>query len=95
MPQFRKKPVVIEAVQWDGVACTEVIEFLGEDLLKIKPTRNGRDGHLTIRTLEGPLGASPGDFIIRGVKGEHYACKPEIFEATYDPVAAQQTGDPR
>lgn len=89
--KFRKKPVVIEAVRWDGSNLKEVIEFTGlhesvaqwpwEDYQKLV----WEEG-LKIFTLEGPLMASIGDWIIKGVKGEFYPCKPDIFEATYEQV---------
>jgi hypothetical protein len=79
--RFRKKPVEIYAVQWTGLNLDECIEFLGESF----------NGHfhlnrLMIGTLEGEHTASKGDWLIRGVKGEHYPCKPDIFEATYEAV---------
>jgi hypothetical protein len=82
MAKFRKKPVAIEAVQFDGSPQTAqaVTEFAG------KWAQPHADGSLTIHTLEGPLSASVGDWIIRGVKGEFYPCKPDIFAATYEPV---------
>jgi hypothetical protein len=84
MPRFRKKPVVIEATQYapNMAVLPEGVqeEWTGPD----------HTGHCTafIETLEGRLIASPGDWIITGVKGERYACKPDIFEATYEPVDA-------
>ena len=77
--KYRKKPVVIEAIQWTGSNLKDVIEFLGGE-----SWMNGRD--LIIKTLEGDLHASVGDFIIRGVAGEFYPCKPDIFEKTYEKV---------
>ena len=91
--QFRKKPVVISAIQWTGENLRDVISFTDchpdtrsrhagmaweayEDLVS-------RDG-LKIFTLEGKMSASVGDWIIRGVKGEYYPCKPDIFDATYE-----------
>ena len=82
MAQFRKRPVVIEAVQWTGKNSLAIAEFMGEPFPD--------DAHTTdtpiIHTLEGYLTASVGDWIIKGVKGEFYPCKPDIFEATYDVV---------
>lgn len=90
MQQFRKKPVVIEAIRFDGtVECAEQLRAaFGRDDLQI--VLNGRylnGGDLSIPTLEGEMRASPGDWIIRGVKGELYPCKPDIFEQTYEAVA--------
>lgn len=88
---WRKKPVVIHALRWTGENLRDVIAFTGrhpsgarwsweefEAVVK-------RDG-LKIFTLEGSHMATVGDYIIRGVKGEFYPCKPDIFEATYEPA---------
>lgn len=88
--KYRKKPVVIEAVQWLGDNLREVIDFTGwhesaskrwswEEYEQIV-TKEG----LKIFTLEGAMMANVGDFIIQGVQGEFYPCKPDIFEATYE-----------
>jgi hypothetical protein len=89
MPHFRKKPVVIEAVQFTGLDSYLVIcewmkasgdtHALANEVLFTTPI-------MLLRTLEGTMAADPGDWIIRGVKGEFYPCKPDIFEATYEPV---------
>ena len=76
---FRKKPVVIEAVQWLG-NMGPVKGFVGRDL----PTAGNQS--LTIETLEGIMRVDFGDWIIKGIKGEFYPCKPDIFEATYEKV---------
>lgn len=89
--QYRKKPVVIEVIQWDGTNFDEAMNFMqknngnkiayedAEELaLKTK--------ELKIKTLEGVMTASIGDYIIKGIKGEFYPCKPDIFEATYEKV---------
>lgn len=85
MPKFRKKPVEIDAVQFTGSNCIECLAFMGE-----RDGCNNMEVHTTdfpiIHTLEGDMTASPGDWIICGVKGEFYPCKPDIFAATYDPV---------
>lgn len=91
MPKFRKKPVVIEAVQWTGSNLKEVIDFSGlhesakkwswEEYEKVV----ANDG-LKIFTLEGKMNADVNDWIIKGVQGEFYPCKPDIFEATYEAV---------
>jgi hypothetical protein len=82
--RFRKKPVVIEAIQYLGfdVNGEECELFLGDSFWTHLPSQN----KLEIRTLEGPITASEGDWIIRGVQGEHYPCKPDIFAATYEPA---------
>jgi hypothetical protein len=82
--KFRKKPVVIDAVQWDGHNLTEVAALgaareYEQDFLS---------GHLIIHTLEGDMRADKGDWIIKGIKGikgELYPCRPDIFAATYEP----------
>lgn len=86
MAKFRKKPVVIEAVLWTG-------EFYDCDDMPAWLTGAHEAGEVIdagdtkiIKTLEGNMRASPGDWIIRGVKGEIYPCKPDIFTATYDPA---------
>lgn len=83
--KFRKKPVVIDAVQWLGTpeSTLEVDAFVNGDGFSVSTGEHGVQ-QMQIRTLEGPLNASVGDWIIKGVKGEHYPCKPDIFAATYD-----------
>jgi hypothetical protein len=70
--KFRKKPVVIEATQWFEMGDHPAV------------LSNAWHGKPYIQTLEGDHIVTPGDWIITGVKGEHYACKPDIFEATYE-----------
>lgn len=81
--KFRKKPVVIEAIQWTGDNLEEVKAFLGEAFI----CEWMFDSTIGIKTLEGSLIGSLWDWVIRGVKGEKYPCKPDIFEATYEFVA--------
>ncbi len=87
MPKFRKKPVVIEAVQWTGNNHDEINEFVGlvnnPVAAKHAYTTNG---DLIIKTLEGNMLALKSDWIIKGVNGEFYPCKNEIFLKTYDKV---------
>lgn len=72
MAKYRKKPVVIEATQWfPGVEIEGVANLNSPDVALVK-------------TLEGDMYVKPGDWIITGVKGEKYPCKPDIFEATYE-----------
>lgn len=80
MPKFRKKPVVVEAQQWTpepgrptGTSDARGVEYL-------------HNGTYAMQTLEGPFRVKPNDWIITGIKGEKYPCKPDIFEATYEPV---------
>ena len=91
MPKFRKKPVVIEAVQWDGTdeAFEQVKQLAGStfvDRHRHVDDLGNRYQTLNIPTLEGDMDANIGDWIIRGVKGEVYPCKPDIFEQTYEEV---------
>lgn len=79
--KYRKKPVVIEAVQWTGKNFDRLTLFCNKIKSAYIPT-----GELTIETLEGNMTASIGDYIIKGVKGEFYPCKPDVFEATYEEV---------
>ena len=78
--KYRKKPVTIEAIKWTGDNLSEVIAF-GHTRIIV------RDNNvLIIPTLEGDHEAQIGDMIIKGIKGELYPCKPDIFDATYDAV---------
>lgn len=81
--QFRKRPVVVSAIQWTGENLAEVSAFLGADFA------GARGDVLLIRTLENPdnpFEAPPGWFLIEGVAAEHYACEPAIFARTYEAV---------
>ena len=85
MGKYRKKPVVIEAVQFTGSNAFEVWAFMGRlDLIDNMDLHN--TDHPVIRTLEGTMNTSPGDWIIKGIAGEFYPCKPDIFAKTYEPV---------
>jgi len=90
MAQYRKKPVVIEAVQLPTdrmvlrVTVAELFWFFDSAQQAWMTTE---DGGVEIETLEGTMKASPGDWIIKGIQGEFYPCKPDIFAATYEPVA--------
>lgn len=88
----RKKPVVIEAIQWTGLNLNEVKDFIGKDLIyEINDTawevgKGVPHVIMKIRTLEGDHLVSIGDYIIKGVNGEFYPCKPDIFEKTYEVI---------
>lgn len=88
--RYRKKPVAIEAVQLDSDNRDAVLEWVngnGGQAIRIYASMAARPtGSILIHTLEGDMRADPGDWIIRGVKGELYPCKPDIFEATYEPA---------
>lgn len=80
--KFRKKPVIVEAIQWKEDNWKELEDFGSE-----RHIISNSDGTLTIETLEGNHTANKGDWIIRGIKREVYPCKPDIFEKTYEEVA--------
>jgi hypothetical protein len=81
--KYRKKPVVIEAIQWDGTpSTTKYIQEAFNGFRRI--TYNPVSNKLVIETLEGLIAANVDDWIIKGVKGEVYPCKPDVFEATYE-----------
>lgn len=93
MPKYRKKPVVVEAIKWDGNR-HKVMKFCGNliaknpDESKIAFSKDGpvEDRKVYIKTLEGTMTVDYGDYIIKGVEGEFYPCKPEIFHKTYEKV---------
>jgi hypothetical protein len=87
MARYRKRPVEVEAVQWTGDNNGEVAAMFASDLKGISPI--GRTGEkLVIRTLEGTMTASKGDWIIRDVAGEAYPCRDHIFRKAYEAVDA-------
>ncbi len=82
MTKYRKKPLLIEAMQYNGTNATEIMLTFGlneicDDIFGDK---------LEINTLEGTMTASKGDYIIKGIAGEFYPCKPDIFESSYEKV---------
>lgn len=83
MAKYRKKSIIIEAIQFNALKMEsheKAEEFVGGDIGK------NEEGETVIATLEGPMKVSHLDFIIKGVKGEFYPCKPDIFEHTYELV---------
>jgi hypothetical protein len=76
--KYRKKPVEIDAIQWTGDNKLEIFDFCNMSYIN--------NQELRIQTLEGSMIASVGDYIIKGVKGEFYPCKPDIFELTYEKI---------
>lgn len=78
--KYRKKPIIIEAIQWTGDNISELCKFMRKDASKLMFS----DDELYIQTLEGIHHASIGDYIIKGVQGEFYPCKPNIFVQTYE-----------
>lgn len=83
MAKYCKKPVVIEAVQFNGEMTNELKCFLDKARYTFYNLQTTRGSVLEIDTLEGTMRASEGDYIIRGVRGEYYPCKPDIFKETY------------
>ena len=77
--KYRKKPVIIDAIQWTGKNLSEIDNFMGK-------TVENKGTTLIIHTLEGDMEASIGDYIIKGVNREFYPCKPNIFAKTYEEV---------
>lgn len=88
MPRYRKKPIVVEAFQWDNKGATwpEWLEAAARKRPSTVGSFNCANGLVTILTLEGVMRVDPDDYIIQGVQGELYPCKPDIFEATYEAV---------
>ena len=93
--KYRKKPVVVEAIQWTGLNAIEIMDFVGkhlkygvdEDMSTAYIAGQGAPVcYIEIPTLEGDMTVSYGDYIIKGVNGEFYPCKPDIFLKTYEPA---------
>ena len=80
MAKYKTKPVVIEAIRFIGSNYEEIREFIGQNTLC-------SDLSIVISTLEGDMVAQKGDYIIKGVQGEFYPCKSDIFNATYEVVS--------
>ena len=89
MAKYRKKPIVIDAMQWTGTNIEEVKEFTNgcdRTITYYKPLVNSPFYTLVISTLEGRMEAKVSDYIIKGIQGEFYPCKADIFHATYEAV---------
>ena len=84
MKKIVKKPVVIEAIQYDGINITEVEDFVGAKLPSV--WLSVEDTQLVIPTLEGDRKVSKGDYVIKGIKGEFYPCKPDVFKQSYNMI---------
>lgn len=85
MAKYRKKPVEIEAIQWNGNNFIEIDNFI-----TIQHETYPAAGIVKIPTLEGIMVANEGDYIIKGVNGEFYPCKPDIFDKTYEKIMSQE-----
>ena len=99
MTRYRMKSVEIEAIQYTGCNEQEIADFMGASAFELHTrvdTVLRADGnymkncHIYIDTLEGIMTANYGDYIIKGVKGEFYPCKPDIFEETYEDVEVKE-----
>ena len=89
--KYRKRPVEVEAIQFDGWNWREVYQFMSNEPLML--TQDFRkEEYLFIDTLEGVMKASVGDYIIKGVHGEFYPCKPDIFHETYEDLNTSLDG---
>ena len=84
--KYCRKPIILEAIQWTGDNTGEVLKF-GQGKIKY---RKFLEEELYIKTLEGELRANKGDYIIKGVKGEFYPCKPDVFEKIYEEVKEEK-----
>lgn len=82
--RFRKKQVEVSAIQYDGSNIKQVMYFLGDDFVNLSRTLRGDE--IFMETYEGILSAMPGDYIIRGIEGEHYPCKESVFTQTYERI---------
>ncbi len=95
MDKYRKLPVEIEAIQWSGINLQEIIDFVGNKLrYRIIDTawqvgKGVPHVDMEIITLEGDMKVNIGDYIIKGVNGEFYPCKPDIFKKTYEKVEVE------
>lgn len=99
--KYRKKPITVDAIQWTGDNEIEMEQFISTkfsitynepeifetwDADTITTEARTKEKEISIDTLEGTMIANKGDYIIRGINGEFYPCKPDIFEKTYEPV---------
>lgn len=95
--KYQKNPIVNEVVRWDGLNLQEVKDFVGDDLkydIYDSAWQVGKGApqvDMEIKTLEGNMKVTKGDYIIKGIKGEFYPCKPDIFEETYSKYKDEKT----
>ena len=86
--KYRKKPVVIEALQYQEGNVAEVVKWMSANYGSYFFTHSFEQGSFAIETLEGNMTVVPNDYIIKGMQGEFFPCKPDIFALTYEPVDA-------
>ncbi|WP_370819473.1 hypothetical protein [Agathobaculum sp.] len=84
--KYRKKPIVVEAIRWTGDNGKEIEAFCGTDVMFGTIYEPDPVSAACIHTLNGKMYARPGDYIIKGVNGEFYPCKPDVFAKTYEAV---------
>lgn len=87
--KYRKKPVVIEAIQLQQYNIAEVLTFLGTAIHTWQEHKETHANRILIETKEGVMAAEQGDYIIKGIAGEFYPCKADIFEKTYDSLSSE------
>ena len=100
--KFTKRPLVIEAMQFDGRNGAVIRNWahrglpdIANSVILLHDEYGADHTAITVRTLEGSMFVNPGDWIIRGIQGEFYPCKPDIFEKTYEPAAAPPAPTPK
>lgn len=89
--KYRKKPLIVEAIQWTGGNLQEIIYSFPECFGSVVVHHSSE---IVIRTLEGNMVAIVGDYIVKGIKGEFYPCKPNIFEDSYEKVNEMEIENP-
>ena len=99
MTRYRKKPIEIEAIQYTGCNELEIADFMRVSIYELYTRVDvvlradgdyRKNSHIYINTPEGVMTANYGDYIIKGVKGEFYPCKPDIFDETYEAVEVKE-----
>lgn len=84
MSKYRKKPVVVEARQYTGNNKNELLAWINAEKTDLYDSAYTHTGIIVIKTLEGEMNCIKDDWVIKGIKGEFYPCKPDIFERTYE-----------
>lgn len=91
--RYKTKPCVIEAIQWTGDNVEEIKEYIGKSFLGDPIIGSSHNHSILILTLEGIMRASENDYIIKGLRGEFYPCKPDVFEKKYELITEPQQDD--
>lgn len=92
MPKFRKRPIVVEAMQFTGINAGDIVRWAKNDHVTNLEFGPKKYHAINIATVEGDMLATEGDWIIKGVNGEFYPCKPMIFAKTYEPFVETEEG---